>query len=98
MRSPFSNRSLIEWLEHRQVGTTYLYVDQHDCGLCQYFKSMGLPVKYVGMDVWKDTDGNCHPLPDGWNRIIMGPATASTKWQSFSDAAKRARQELPIDG
>ena len=94
MRSPFENKSLIEWLDRQPEGSTYLYVDYHDCLICQYFVAMGLPAKCVGTDMWIDTRDNIRPLPPGWDAVSLGDRTQATKQQLFSDAAKRAHELL----
>ena len=74
MRSPYSNQSLIEWLERQPAGTGYNWVDQHNCALCQYFRSMGFPVHHVSKEYWAEPEGGeyiKHPFPAGWNNVVM---------------------------
>ncbi len=88
--------SLIAWLETKPADETYDYTRSKKCVLQQYFTAMGLegvaviPYRYsVNRYLINETT---HDLPEGWEKIALGPAIMYkvTPW-TFGKALKRAK-------
>jgi hypothetical protein len=91
MRSPFELKSLIDWLEKQPADAEYDYLNNDDCLLCRYFRSVGLPlagVAPVGGSHWTDDRWESRPLPDTLR------ATSRREPWNYGAALERARALL----
>ena len=87
---------LANWLESLPGETTYSYVNNLDCLLCRYFKSVGLDVESMWASTWLDASGVEHDLPSG----CRGPLnmTSSEHPHTYSAALERAKAHLNTNG
>lgn len=87
---------LIEWLETQDPSTTYSYMSNTNCLLCQYFRAVGLPLipkeagYGMGGEYWTDKNKNKHKLPDN---IIYVPLNGRTYGEALQAAYKVRSQE-----
>ena len=84
MKNPLSLEAFADWLEGKPAEQKYEYWCQ-ECAIGGYFIELGLPMKSLGTEKWRDRDGVLHVLPPGFDEV------SSTPPHTYGAAARRAR-------